>query len=69
MLGKWLHAIEYFVAVATAIFVGRHAVLHIWHRGQGGFRLASVDRAQVIPKLCWWSHRVYRADSLTDPLL
>jgi len=27
MLGKWLDAIKYMMAVATAIFIGRHAAL------------------------------------------
>ncbi len=29
MLRKWLDAIKHMVAVATTIFVGRHAALHI----------------------------------------
>jgi hypothetical protein len=41
MLREWLDAIENLVAVATAIFIGRHSVLHIRLRAQGGFVLAS----------------------------
>jgi hypothetical protein len=41
MLRKWLDAIENLVAVATAIFVGRHTVLHVRLRAQGGLVLAS----------------------------
>ena len=29
MLGKWLDAIKHMMAVATTIFVGRHAALQI----------------------------------------
>jgi hypothetical protein len=29
MLGKWLHAIKQMMAVATPIFIGRHAALRI----------------------------------------
>jgi hypothetical protein len=43
MLRKGLDAIEHLVAVAAAIFVGRHAVLHVRLRTQGGFVLVSVD--------------------------
>jgi hypothetical protein len=38
MLRKWLRAIKYLVAVATAIFVGRHMVLQ--HPAQDGSVLA-----------------------------
>jgi hypothetical protein len=63
MLRKWLDAIENPVAVATAIFVGRHPVLHVPTRVLGGLVLAS--RSGVIRhKLPWWSDRVYVAGSL-----
>jgi len=41
MLRKGLDPIENLVAVATAIFIGRHAVLHVRLRAQGGLVLAS----------------------------
>jgi hypothetical protein len=37
MLRKWLDPIENPVAVATAIFVGRHPVLRVRLRAQGSF--------------------------------
>jgi hypothetical protein len=44
MLRKGLDAIENLMAVAAAIFVGRHSFLHVRLRAQGGFVLVSVDR-------------------------
>jgi hypothetical protein len=44
MLRQGLDAIEDLVAVAAAIFVSRHAFLHVRLRAQGGFMLVSVDR-------------------------
>ena len=40
MLRKWLGAIKHLVAVATAIFIGRHTVLHLQRPAQDGFVLA-----------------------------
>ena len=41
MLGKWLDAIKHMMAVATAIFVGRHAALQVRHRPKGGLAARS----------------------------
>lgn len=40
MLGKGLDPVENVVAVMTAIFVGRHSVLHSRPRTRGGRRLS-----------------------------
>jgi hypothetical protein len=59
MLRKWLDPIENPVAVATAIFVGRHPSSVSDSERRAASLLASRSGVDI-HKLPWWSDHVYR---------